>query len=235
MKVAIGLSLLFAGFLLTAAAVSAQPQDGVIYHWRAGETYRVGYTVLQHGITPFRTNETWIWARPQDGRTLAFPGKEDGAPGHYVADVRFPAAGEWTWEAGAGGFEPQKLGTVSVLPAGQAPVEDSRPPANAAARIALPLATVCAGVLFALQVVSSVRSRMPARRTGRAASVTASAVRGGARRRPSARAGAHSGPAGASARSDGDMTKWLMAKWLMAKHHGLTPMHGLSGWLAISH
>ena len=137
---------------------------------RAGETYRVGYTALQHGITPVQSAQTAIRARSADGQTLSFSGKPQGAPGHYVAEVRLPQPGEWTWQADAG-FGPQNLGTLTVLPPGQAPAapEVARPAAGTAAQTAppfgtrlalplLPLATVCAGVLFLAQLWETVRA-----------------------------------------------------------------------------
>jgi hypothetical protein len=106
--------------------------DALPAEFRAGETYRLGYTVLQHGQTPVRNAQTAIRIRLQGGgETLSFPGRAEGAPGHYVAQVRFPTSGTWTWEVDQGGFtvsndagktetfpfEPQRLLPVTVLPA----------------------------------------------------------------------------------------------------------------------
>ena len=140
---------------------------------RAGETYRVGYTALQHGITPVQSDQTAIRARSADGQTLSFTGKAEGAPGHYVAEIRLSQPGEWTWQADAG-FGPQSLGTLTVLPPGQAPaVPEVAPPTRATAariapplglRLALPLATVCAGVLFLAQLWEAVGAATGRRR-----------------------------------------------------------------------
>src|SRR5262249_30497491 len=48
---------------------------------------------------------------------LVFPARPAGAAGHYVAEVRFPSAGNWLWEVDQSPFGPQKLGTLAVLPA----------------------------------------------------------------------------------------------------------------------
>jgi hypothetical protein len=56
--------------------------------FRAGETYRVGYTVRQHGQTPLGGLETVVRVTlPSSGVSYAFPGAAEGATGHYVAEV----------------------------------------------------------------------------------------------------------------------------------------------------
>jgi hypothetical protein len=136
--------------------------DALPAQMRSGETYQVGYTVLQHGITPFLTTETGIWARAQDGQALSFPGTAQGAPGHYVAEVRLPTAGSWSWEVGAGPFERQQLGSLTILPATEgvpAAPAAGRPSNGRVARAALPLATLCAGLLFVVEVADVWRTR----------------------------------------------------------------------------
>ena len=81
--------------------------DAVPADVRAGQTQQIGFTVLQHGITP--TN------RSLDGSTLVpvltitpldaeagleaqeFSARPEGSTGHFVADVTFPVAGRWAW------------------------------------------------------------------------------------------------------------------------------------------
>ena len=58
---------------------------------RADETYRLGYTIRKHGLTPLPAIATRIVVqRPATGEAIAFVGTPDGEPGHYVAEVRFP-------------------------------------------------------------------------------------------------------------------------------------------------
>ena len=53
MKLSIGLSLLLVGVLGTAAVLSAQSDDRVIYHWRAGQSSR-GYDRFWRGYDDLR-------------------------------------------------------------------------------------------------------------------------------------------------------------------------------------
>src|SRR5256885_1676159 len=106
--------------------------DSLPGEFRAGQSYRLGYTVLQHGQAPVRDARTAIHIRSKaTGEALSFPGQPQGAPGHYVAEVSFPSAGEWSWEVDQGSFtvqdaagrteshpfEPQRLVPVTVQPA----------------------------------------------------------------------------------------------------------------------
>jgi hypothetical protein len=81
-----------------------------------GGPYQVGYTVLQHGLQPLGGLNTSIAIRSAAGEAFEFPGRPVGDVGHYVAEVRFPSVGEWTWEARPGAFPPQALGTVTIVP-----------------------------------------------------------------------------------------------------------------------
>ena len=128
------------------------PADG----FRAGEAYRLGYTIRQHGDKPFggAKTEVRIWS-VASGEYHAFVGVPEGAVGHYVAEIRFPAAGAWTWEVSQEPFAPQKLGAILVAPAVTA--ADGPSPAVAepgrtdlaVLRFALPMATMLAVALFA--------------------------------------------------------------------------------------
>lgn len=144
----------------------------------AGVSYQLGYTILQHGITPYRTDDTSVRIRSvSTGETHVFAGRPDGPAGHYVVDVRFPTAGEWVWEVQPGIFQAQQLGTVSVIPATAAPGTTgatadqpaSLPAAIAPAsanglaglRLALLVATSLAAGVFALQLAAYARHGRP--------------------------------------------------------------------------
>jgi hypothetical protein len=119
-----------------------------------------------------------------------FPGVAEGAPGHYVSEVRFPAAGEWTWEVDQSPFERQALGKVTVLlaatevrgpaPAAMVGEPAAQPALQEAPRmdssvaglwIALPLAMLLAAALLAWRLVAFTHrtpATMPRRPTERA-------------------------------------------------------------------
>ena len=172
-------SLAFASFALLALSMPAlaggwavTTLDALPGEVRAGETYRIGYTILQHGITPFSSSKTGILARSSAaGESLSFPARPDGARGHYVAEVRFPAAGQWSWEV-QHEFGGQQLAPLTVVaaPSGSsvgAAARDARPaphpsagaapaglPGGGALRVVLPLAAALAAGLFGFQLAS---------------------------------------------------------------------------------
>ena len=81
----------------------------------AGKPTLVGYTIRQHGQTPISLDDTAIVVQPADGAaSVRFPGRPEGAPGHHVATVVFPAAGSVRWQVDQGYFAPQDLGTLTV-------------------------------------------------------------------------------------------------------------------------
>jgi hypothetical protein len=81
----------------------------------AGEPVDVGFTVLQHGVSPVDlTEDVGIEVTAADGTTSYFAATAEGSIGHYVATVTFPADGEYTWRARQGWFAPHELGTISI-------------------------------------------------------------------------------------------------------------------------
>lgn len=61
----------------------------------AGETYEIMYTVLLQGTTPIAGPST---AEFRNGAIeLDFEGTPTGTVGQYIAEVRLPEAGSWTW------------------------------------------------------------------------------------------------------------------------------------------
>ncbi|HEV2126238.1 MAG TPA: hypothetical protein VGW38_26075 [Chloroflexota bacterium] len=117
------IALLLCIILAVAAAVPAAAGgwavtalDRLPTEIRAGEPYQIGYTILQHGQTPFSSRDTGVRIRTSSGEEHVFQARREGAPGHYVAEVAFPEAGTWTWEI-THEFGPHTLPSVSVLPA----------------------------------------------------------------------------------------------------------------------
>lgn len=89
-----------------------QLPEGVV----AGEPISVGMMARQHGQTPWQVGSLQIQAEHvETGRQAAFTALPEGAPGHYVAELIFPAAGDWRWSVGAGMFpETQPMPSLSV-------------------------------------------------------------------------------------------------------------------------
>jgi hypothetical protein len=128
----------------------------------ADETYHLGYTIRQHGVTPLSGLATRIVAHnPTTGESAAFVGVAQGDPGHDVAEVRFPSHGVWQWRVEQGPFAPQPLGSVTVLDA-----QDSTSSVSPqlAGRGLLPVAAILAGALFAWRLAVLLRSVPAARR-----------------------------------------------------------------------
>lgn len=121
----------------------------------AGETYRIGYTILQHGRFPVSVDRTEIRLHggPWKAGLHVFEGVADGPAGHYVAEVTVPTSGTYQWEITQGDFGSQDLGTLEVGAAGAASAESTQAGAVLEVlRVALPLsALLTAGYLVILR------------------------------------------------------------------------------------
>ena len=162
----LGLALVWAPSVF-AGGWAVTTLDPLPTELRAGQTYAIGYVIRQHGQTPFTSAQTAIQIRSSDSEApLRFRATADGAPGHYVAQVTFPAAGEWQWDVDQTPFAPQALGTIRVL----APVEGNTGPTSGEPslslapaawpeplRIGLPLASALAIAIFAWRLFAYVR------------------------------------------------------------------------------
>lgn len=81
----------------------------------AGEAMDVGFTILQHGVTPVDlTEDVGIEITGADGVMRFFEAHAEGEVGHYVATVTFPAAGAFDWSVRQGWFGPHELGSIDV-------------------------------------------------------------------------------------------------------------------------
>jgi hypothetical protein len=110
---------------------------------RADKPWSVGFTVLQHGVSPVHELdptspiEPLIVAEHPSGRRLEVQATPTKKPGHFVAELTFPIDGSWTWTiypnplAGETLFEP-----LTVMPAAAA-VE--QPAAESAAPVTQPV------------------------------------------------------------------------------------------------
>ena len=99
--------------------LDALPPGGL----HAGQMIPVGFTILMDGVEPYKADVAEIVIRNGTGKVLSYPATAQGAAGHYVANVYFPAAGTYTWQVTQGTFfAPYDLGSISVL----APVTTSQ-------------------------------------------------------------------------------------------------------------
>jgi hypothetical protein len=120
------------GWAITALDPFEQPT--------AGEPTVIGFTILQHGVTPAEVDDAGI--RIVGGQF--FPAIRDGV-GHYTANVVFPTAGTFSWVVEQGWFGPQELGQITIGGAAtQAVAAGSSWQYPAALRLGLPLiAALC--------------------------------------------------------------------------------------------
>jgi hypothetical protein len=120
----------------------------------AGEDVNVGFTIRQHGVTPVVVEDVSIVVSDSSGATESFAAVPQGAVGHYVATVTFPAGGPVRWRVEQGWFGPQDLGVIEVTPAtppsGTTAVPESQP-WPALWRFALPAVAVGLLLLLALE------------------------------------------------------------------------------------
>jgi hypothetical protein len=85
---------------LTAGAVAAGSYadvaftDGMDAPPTAGEEREIGFTLLQHGVTPVDFGEVTLTATAPGTPPVAVPATPLGG-GRWVAAVTFPAAGDW--------------------------------------------------------------------------------------------------------------------------------------------
>jgi hypothetical protein len=98
-----------------ATAGLGPPDDGI----GVGDTWRAEVTVLQHGQTPLVGVQPAVIITKGD-TTRRFDAKPTGKPGVYVAEVKFPSGGTWTYQVYDGfteyggaqlhGFKPVQIG-----------------------------------------------------------------------------------------------------------------------------
>lgn len=84
----------------------------------AGRTVDVGFTILQHGVTPVDLDDdVGVEIVLGDGTVQFFPATGAGETGRYIAAVTFPSApGEYSWNLRMGWFGAQELGRLDVAP-----------------------------------------------------------------------------------------------------------------------
>jgi hypothetical protein len=96
-RIALLAAVVFAAFTGTAGAGGwatvelGEAPSGLV----AGEPWRVELIVKQHGITPMADVKPSVHIDDGAGVVRTFRARPTGKVGHYVAEVTFPAGGEW--------------------------------------------------------------------------------------------------------------------------------------------
>ena len=158
---------------LVALSVPALAKEGAVTKfdslptdWHAGQVYSLGYLIKMDGVEPYKADRTEIIANSLDGKTsLSFPGVGDTTPGHYTAQVTFPAAGTYQWKVTQGSFfAPFDMGSLSVLPAiaSTATATSTSPvaPVGGPLRDVIPFAAVGAAIFVTYLVARTQRRRL---------------------------------------------------------------------------
>jgi plastocyanin len=78
--------------------------------------WRFGFMVLQHDVTPNSDVTPVVRAlHKETGEEISATGRQEGAVGHFVAEVTFPRAGEWKWSIEPLPFAETSFETLTVL------------------------------------------------------------------------------------------------------------------------
>jgi hypothetical protein len=82
-----------------------------------GETVTVGFTIRQHGVAPVNVEGAGVEISAPSGAVELFAARQEGAVGHYVADVVFAEDGVHAWRIRQGWFADHELGTIDTATA----------------------------------------------------------------------------------------------------------------------
>lgn len=89
-----------------------------------GTPWRVGFTVRQHDVTPVNVDAARLVAQHRETEEkVAAIATQEGAVGHYVADVTFSMAGEWKWSITPEPFAETSFEALTVVDDARAAVE----------------------------------------------------------------------------------------------------------------
>jgi plastocyanin len=78
--------------------------------------WRFGFMVLQHDISPNSDVTPVVRAlHKETGEEVTATGRQEGAVGHFVAEVTFPRAGEWKWSIEPLPYAETSFETLTVL------------------------------------------------------------------------------------------------------------------------
>jgi cytochrome c2 len=150
-RTAIGLALLFAivfAFPAFAGGWAVITLDELPLNVVAGESVSIGFTVLQHGITPMVDLHPTITAKLPSSEPMVISAEPSGDPGHYATTLTFPKEGNWEWSIQAFTMD-QKMPMLNVAAsnlasANQPPTKIEAQPASN--RLLLVLRTFAFGI-----------------------------------------------------------------------------------------
>jgi plastocyanin len=78
--------------------------------------WRFGFMVMQHDVTPNSDVTPVVRAlHKETGEEITAIGRQEGAVGHFVAEVTFPRAGEWKWSIEPLPYAETSFETLTVL------------------------------------------------------------------------------------------------------------------------
>ena len=176
-RMSVPLTVLAALLLLATPALAGGwgiiSLDAVPTEVHAGETLHLGFTVLQHGVTPVHHWEgvgpvepVLSATNPETGEFFEVQAlRDEGKVGHFTVDVTFPSPGAWEWQIQPYPFELRsQLEPLTVLPGVAAQAE----PATASGQAVQPanarglLAAGGAVLLLASAGLALYRRRQPA-------------------------------------------------------------------------
>ena len=95
----------------------------------AGVPWSFGFMVKQHDVTPNGDVTPRVAGQHRaTGETVSATGRQEGAVGHFVAEITFPTAGEWKWSITPEPFAGTAFETLIVRDAaGGATASSARP------------------------------------------------------------------------------------------------------------
>lgn len=118
---AIALTLLLASTALAGGWANAAMDTPSDDPGGPNQPITVGFTLLQHGVTPVDWGPTQIvLTNATTGESVTFDARPQGPAGHWVAEISVPADGTWSYqvrhdlEIAMTGFEPITVGGVAA-------------------------------------------------------------------------------------------------------------------------
>jgi hypothetical protein len=79
----------------------------------AGDTWNAEVTILQHGVTPL-VGISPVVKITKGGKTIDFPAAPTAEPGVYLAKVKFPSEGSWTYQVDDGFGRTHSFAAVQI-------------------------------------------------------------------------------------------------------------------------
>jgi hypothetical protein len=114
--IALTATLLLAGTAFAGGWANAIKDDGPLDPPNAGVPITIGFTLLQHGVTPVDGGSTNVTVRnPATGEELTVAARRDGPSGHWVAVITFPSDGTWRYEVTTTDLEVGMMGFNPVI------------------------------------------------------------------------------------------------------------------------